>query len=150
VSAPKTVEAGRTSVNCRLDVCIAALFDTPMLRFAYTVNILILLPVCLAMATARDGGIAGVFQGRVAESEGLRLIVFGMWTAILLGSVAGLAWPERMLPLLGLQVIYKTIWLLLFALPLWRVGGWAALPQGVTASFLFIVLVWPFVLWRNW
>jgi hypothetical protein len=121
-----------------------------MLRIPFAINIIILLPVCLAMATARDGGIASVFQGRVAASEGLRLIVFGMWTAILIGSVAGLVWPERMLPLLGLQVIYKSLWLLLFALPLWRSGCWAALPGGITASFLFIVAVWPFFLWRYW
>lgn len=120
-----------------------------MLRIPFAINILILLPVCVAMATTRDGGIASVFEGRVAASEGLRGIVFGMWAAILLGSVLGLAWPERMLPLLGLQVIYKALWLGLFAWPLWRQGGWEMLPAGLTASFLFIVLVWPFFLWRG-
>lgn len=121
-----------------------------MLRFAYAVNILMLLPVCLAMATSRDGGIATVFEGKVVASDGLRTIVFGMWTAILLASAAGLVWPERFVPLLALQVIYKTIWLATFAWPLYRAGGWAAVPQGVTACFLFIVCVWPFILWRHW
>ena len=69
--------------------------------------------------------------------------------AILLGSFAGLAWPGRMLPLLGLQVIYKAVWLALFAWPLFRDGGWAALPQGVTASFIVIVAVWPFFIRRG-
>jgi hypothetical protein len=120
-----------------------------MLRTPFAINILILLPVCIAMATARDGGIATVFEGRVAASDGLRTIVFGMWTAILLASFAGLVWPERLLPLLGLQIVYKALWLGLFAWPLYRVGGWAALPGGITASFVFIVAVWPFFLWRG-
>ncbi len=119
-----------------------------MLRLPYVINLLILVPVCLAMLTSRDGGMATVFQNRVAPSDGLRLIVFGMWTAILIGSLAGLAAPERMLPLLGLQVIYKSLWLLLFVLPLWRTG--APIPWGLAGSFLFIVAVWPWFLWRYW
>lgn len=57
-----------------------------MLRIPFAINILILLPVCWTMATARDGGIAGG----------------GIWTAILAGSIAGLA---------------------LFAWPIYRTGG---------------------------
>ncbi len=119
-----------------------------MLRIPFIINLLILVPVCLAMATSRDGGVASVFEGKVAASEGFRIIVFAMWTAILIGSVAGLVWPERMLPLLMLQVVYKSVWLALFAWPLFRSGGWAAVPQGVTASFIFIVAVWPFFIVR--
>lgn len=120
-----------------------------MLRIPYAINLLILVPVCWTMLTARDGGMAGVFQGQVAASDGLRLIVLGMWSAILIGSALGLVWPQRMLPLLGLQVIYKAVWLAGFALPVWRAGGWAALPQGVTASFVLIVALWPFFIWRG-
>lgn len=121
-----------------------------MLRIPFVINLIILVPVCWAMARAPDGGVASVFGGRVAPSEGFRLIVWSMWMAILLGSVVGLVAPQRMLPMLGLQVIYKTLWLLVFALPLFRAEGWSAVPGGVTASFLFIVVVWPVFLWRYW
>ncbi len=120
-----------------------------MLRIPFVINILILVPVCWAMLRAPDGGVASVFGGRVDPSEGFRLIVWSMWVAILCGSVLGLVWPERMLPLLGVQVIYKSLWLALFVWPLWKAGGWAAVPQGVAASFLFIVVSWPFFLWRG-
>ncbi len=120
-----------------------------MLRIPFAINILILVPVCWAMATTRDGGLASVFEAKVAPSEGLRIIVWSMWVAILLGSFAGLVWPQRMLPMLAVQIVYKSLWLLLFAWPLYRAGGWAAVPGGITASFMFIVLVWPFFLWRG-
>jgi len=120
-----------------------------MLRLPYAINLLILIPVCWTMIRSADGGFASVFEGKIAASEGLRLIVWSMWVAILLSSLAGLAAPARMLPLLGVQVVYKALWLALFVVPLWRTGGWAAVPQGLTASFIFIVATWPFFIWRG-
>ncbi len=45
-----------------------------LLRIAYAANILILLPVCWGMFLG--SGVAGVFEGKVDESAGLRLLVF--------------------------------------------------------------------------
>jgi hypothetical protein len=45
-----------------------------------------------------------------------------------------------------LQVIYKALWLAVFAPPLWLSGGIPAL--GVSISFAAIVAVWPFFIWR--
>lgn len=114
-----------------------------MLKVPYALNILILVPVCWSLAS----GTAGVFQGKVTDSDGLRWLLFSLWSAILLGSVVGLFEPVRMAPLLGVQIVYKALWLALFVWPLWRAGGTAAIPLGITAVFIFIVVVWPWFLW---
>ncbi|OYU25453.1 MAG: hypothetical protein CFE41_21265 [Burkholderiales bacterium PBB2] len=63
--------------------------------------------------------------------------------------VLGLRYPLQMLPLLMFELIWKTLWILLIAVPLWRAG---ALTPGVESSFyacLMGVVLTPLVLpWR--
>ena len=119
-----------------------------LLWLPYAANIVILVPVVWSMLAS--GGTDGVFEGKVANSDGLRLLVGALWLAILVCSVAGLFAPLVMTPLLAVQVIYKATWLALFVLPVWRVGGWDAVPSGITTVFVGIVLVWPFLVWIAW
>lgn len=117
-------------------------------RWPYIVNLLMLVPVCAAMLLTADGGIRSVFEGKLTDSAGLRLMILGFWLAVLVGSLLGLAQPRTWAPLLVVQVIYKSVWLLAFALPAWRSGGAAAVPLGIAASFLFIVATYPFAILR--
>ena len=55
------------------------------LRIAYAANLLILFPVCWSMFFGR--GMTSVFEGKVAESDGLRLLVGSLWFTILTASV---------------------------------------------------------------
>ena len=121
-----------------------------MLRIPYAINIAILVPVCLSLARERGRPRLATFQGKVENSEGLRWLLFSLWTAILLGSIAGLFEPVRLAPLLAVQIIYKAIWLLAFVLPLARTRGLTAVPWGITSSFIFIVLVWPYFFLTAW
>lgn len=105
----------------------------------YVVNILILVPVCYRMMSG-DGTLT-VFAGLVPESTGLRLMVGSLWSAILLASIAGLAWPAFFAPVVLTQVVYKSLWLALFILPLLRVGQ--PVPSGIAVTFLLIVLSYP-------
>lgn len=115
------------------------------LRLAYVVNVLILLPIALPTLLrwyATD-------QERFVESAGWRVTVGAVWTAILLLSLLGLAQPVRYAPVLLLQWVYKSLWLLVYALPRWRRGQAHAVPWGIAASFGVIVLLWPWLLpWR--
>lgn len=115
-----------------------------LLRLAYAANILILVPVCWAMFAGR--GVQAVFQGAVAESAGLRLLVGSLWAAILLASLAGLVWPRFFAPVLLIQIVYKTLWLLLFVLPLLQAGS-ARLPSGIAICFAAIVVSYPWLFW---
>ncbi|MEM9733308.1 MAG: hypothetical protein AAF903_07460 [Pseudomonadota bacterium] len=85
-----------------------------------------------------------MFGPSVSEEPGLRLLVASLWSAILLSSVAGLVWPSFSAPLLIVQIIYKTIWLVMFVYPLWRAG--AAYPTGPAWVFIVIVLTYPALL----
>jgi hypothetical protein len=116
-----------------------------LLKIAYAANIIILVPVISAMFTAR--GVANVFDGRVDESLGLRLLVASLWTAILIGSIAGLWWPRFFAALLPIQIIYKSLWLGVFVVPLAQRSGWDAVPKGISITFLIIVVTYPFILW---
>jgi hypothetical protein len=46
-------------------------------------------------------------------------VAFSFWAALSLLSGLGLRYPLKMVPLLLLQLVYKMIWLLAVALPMW-------------------------------
>jgi hypothetical protein len=115
-----------------------------ILRLAYAANIIILIPVVWNMLVG--GGVTTVFEGRVDESAGLRIMVGSLWFAILLASFAGLYDPRTMAPIIVAQIIYKAMWLALFVWPLAQRGGWGAVPQGISIVFTGIVITYPLLL----
>lgn len=108
------------------------------LQAAYVANILILVPVCAAMWSGR--GAALVFSGGVSESPGLERLVASLWSAILVASLAGLAFPALFAPLIMIQVIYKALWLATYA---FGPRGGLPFPGGIAASFIAIVIGYP-------
>ena len=68
-------------------------------------------------------------------------------------SILGLFHPLRMLPIMLLVLLYKTLWLLEVAVPLWRAGTMAGNPAEEMAGVfmwipvLFLVIPWGYV-WR--
>ena len=116
------------------------------LLLPYIFNILVLIPVGLTTLLGGERGGRLVFQDKFPESAGIRTILGSLWTAILIGSVIGLFHPVSMSPLLLIQVIYKTLWLVVFVLPLLLRGQGNAVPWGVAGTFLFIVVTYPWVI----
>jgi hypothetical protein len=125
------------------------MLDT-LLRAAYGLNILILVPVVGSLLLSAGGPTVAVFEGKVPESAGLRLLVASLWAAILACSVFGLIAPRAFVGILLLQVIYKSLYLGIFVLPQIRSQGWDAVPWGVSLSFLFIIGLWPGLIWAAW
>jgi len=80
-------------------------------------NILVLVPIGLLTLFGGEKGGQMACQGKFPESEGFRTILGSLWTAILIGSILGLFFPATMSPLLLIQVLYKTLWLLVFVVP---------------------------------
>ncbi|MEM6957686.1 MAG: hypothetical protein AAF411_00800 [Myxococcota bacterium] len=105
----------------------------------FILNVLILVPVCAAMLFGN--GERTVFEGIAPPSEALRLMVGSLWTAILAASALGCIFPRFFAPVVLLQIVYKALWLLLFAWPQWRSG--ATVPTGITVCFFFIVATYP-------
>jgi hypothetical protein len=122
---------------------VARMAHTNWLTAPFLLNILILVPICYSMFLG--AGVANVFEGRVPESAGLRLMVGSLWLAILVASVAGLVWPAFFAPVILIQVFYKLTWLIVFILPLWRAG--LPYPMGISGVFAFIVVTYPVAFW---
>jgi hypothetical protein len=115
------------------------------LLIAFAFNVLVLVPVCYNMFVG--GGVERVFENKVPESAGLRILVGSLWLAILVASLAGLRWPAFFAPVLIIQIFYKSVWLLAFIVPLIRAGQ--PIPVGISTVFSLIVLVYPCLLWAS-
>ena len=87
-----------------------------------------------------------VFQGKLPEGAGIRTISSSFWTLIVIGSVIGLVHPISMSPLLLIQVIYNSLWLGVFVVPLLIRGRCGEVNWGIAGTFLFIVLSYPWVI----
>jgi hypothetical protein len=117
------------------------------LLYAYIANILILVPVAMGSLF----GWLPIDDGRFSKSSGWRTITGSLWTALLVCSIAGLFHPLTMAPILLLQVIYKSVWLLVYVAP--RLGSPVSrkeIPPGITLFFLLIALLYPFLIpWNS-
>lgn len=68
--------------------------------------------------------------------------------ALTLLSLLGLRYPLQMLPLLFWEMAWKTIWLLVVALPAWRGGRIDAETTGNAFACGLVVLVYAAIPWR--
>lgn len=121
-----------------------------LLLLPYLFNIVVLVPIgsLTLLGGERGGRIAS--QGKFPESEGFRTILGSLWTALLIGSVLGLFCPVPMSPLLLIQVIYKTLWLVVFVLPRLVGGRSGEVPWSISLTFLVIVVSYPWVIpWQD-
>ena len=115
------------------------------LLMPYIFNILVVIPVGLTTLLG-DEARRIVFQGKLPEDAELRTISGTAWTIILIGSVLGLFHPISMSPVLLIQVIYNSLWLVVFVLPLLVRGRVGEVPWGIAGTFFFIVLSYPWVI----
>ena len=115
-------------------------------QYLFWANIFILVPV--GFVTLLKPSVTD--QGAFVESAGWRALVGSLWLTILVCSVLGLVSPVSFLWLLVFQVIYKSVWLLVYAAPRVVAGRRQEIPAGIALSFVAIVLIWPwFIPWRQ-
>ena len=75
-------------------------------------------------------------------------VAFSFWAALSVLSGLGLRYPLKMLPLLLLQLLYKSIWVIAIALPLWSAFRSVELTRimAMGAVVDLIVIPWPYVI----
>jgi len=77
-----------------------------------------------------------------------RAMAWSVWAAFSTLAILGVFHPVKMIPILLLEIFYKSMWLLLVAYPLWRVGKLAGSPaEGETYVFLPVVVVILIIPW---
>ncbi len=117
-----------------------------LLHLPYIFNIIVLIPIGLLTLLGGEKGGQLACQSKFPESEGFRTILGSLWTAILIGSVLGLFFPITMSALLLIQVIYKSLWLLVYAMPRMLKQGNNEVPWGIASTFLVIIMSYPWVI----
>jgi len=81
-------------------------------------------------------------------------VVASLLAAVSVLAVLGIRYPLQMLPLLLFELVWKSIWLIAVALPLWSADQLDAATWKTTKECLFglilmpIVIPWPYVLSR--
>jgi hypothetical protein len=75
-------------------------------------------------------------------------VAFSFWAALSALSALGLRYPLKMLPLLLLQLLYKSIWLIAVALPMWSAVHSTELAKAMVMGIPvdLIAIPWPYVL----
>ena len=79
----------------------------------------------------------------------MRGIVWSVLAAVSLLALLGIRYPLKMLPLLFFELTWKSLWLLLVALPLWRSGqldpSTAESVRDCLLGVIFLVVIpWPY------
>lgn len=91
-----------------------------------------------------------------AAIEPWRGVALSFWLALALLAGVGVRYPLQMIPVLLIQMLYKTIWLLAVAYPIWSAGGeFDATMAGFTRAMIIgivgdlIAIPWGYV-WANY
>lgn len=86
------------------------------------------------------------------DLEHMRSVVRALLGAVGLLALLGLRYPLQMLPLLLFELVWKSIWVLAFGLPLWLSAGFDAGTRQswndclVSIAIFLVVIPWPYVL----
>lgn len=79
-----------------------------LLRVLYLVNLLLLGPTTWPVLIKHEG-----------LTDSLQAVAYSFWGVLAALSVLGIRYPTKMLPLVFVQFLYKSTWMLAVALPLW-------------------------------
>jgi hypothetical protein len=90
-----------------------------------------------------------IWPGILDPPEDLALsssVVRSLLGAVCLLAALGIRYPLRMLPLMFFELVWKTIWILAFGLPLWSAGRLDAAAQETMKACLMGVVLFPLVI----
>lgn len=118
-----------------------------MIKLMYFANILVAGWVSISSLFFPKIAQQTVFENTIQYSEAIRL-VGALWLAIFVLSIVGIFLPKQMSLVLVFQLIYKSSWLIVVALP--AMISNKPFPKSMALFFLIWVLVLPFVIpWKD-
>lgn len=84
-------------------------------------------------------------KGFWQNQEGM---AWSVWAAFSTLAILGVFHPLKMLPILLLEIFYKSMWLILVAYPLWRTGALVGSPaEGMSYVFIPVIVVILIIPW---
>lgn len=117
------------------------------LRLIYIANILVAGWISITALFYPKLAVNSVFTNAYPNSEYIRL-VGALWLSIAALSVLGLWKPLTFSPVLIMQLIYKSMWLLVVALP--AISKGQSYPRAMAVFFLVWVIILPFAIpWKT-
>ena len=79
----------------------------------------------------------------------VRAAALCMWASYSLLSIIGVFYPLKMIPFVMFEILYKIVWLIIVAYPLWAAHRLAGSPaEEMTYAFLWVVLPIVAMPWR--
>lgn len=83
--------------------------------------------------------------------ETMESVVACMLAAFSLLSILGLRYPLQMLPLLLWELVWKTLWLIIIAAPLWSAGTMDEPTRAVAFAVSMVIIIpfiipWPYII----
>lgn len=117
-----------------------------LLQVAYVFDILVSLPIVLIPLIGSEAAVQWLFGGQASESRSTRMLIGCLWLAILSCLVVGVAFPIAMSPVLILQLIYKSLWIVFFAVPRWLGGKREEVSGKLACVFLVYIAVYPWLI----
>ncbi|MEL6557159.1 MAG: hypothetical protein AAFQ94_03180 [Bacteroidota bacterium] len=116
------------------------------IKVVYVANIIVAGWISISSLFFPKTAHISVFSGAFEYSEAFRL-VGALWGSIFILSLLGMIYPKTMSPVLLLQLIYTSSWLLFVALP--ALSNQSSIPKGMAVFFLIWVLILPFAIpWK--
>ena len=117
------------------------------LRLIYIANILVAGWISITALFYPKLAVNSVFTNAYPNSEYIRL-VGALWLSIAAHSVLDLWKPLTFSPVLIMQLIYKSMWLLVVALP--AISKGQSYPRAMAVFFLVWVIILPFAIpWKT-
>lgn len=72
-------------------------------------------------------------------------VAWCVWASFSVLALLGIFRPLKMLPLVMLEIVYKVLWLIVVAYPLWSTNQLADSPRAEHLTYVFLLVVLPIV-----
>ena len=136
---------------------IKSIFERDHVRYdgVRRINVYLMRVLYFLMAVFLAMDVWTYILGHKGPWEPQDAMAWSVWAGFSTLAILGVFHPVKMIPILLLEIFYKSLWLILVAYPLWRAGTLAGSPaEQETYVFLPVVIViliipWGYVL-RNY
>ena len=126
---------------------IKRLFQRDHVRYegVRPINIWLMRVLYLLMATFLAMDVWSYVLGHQGTWTNQEAVAWSVWGAFSTLAILGVLHPLKMIPILLLEIFYKTMWLILVAYPLWRAGTLAG-SKAEETTYVFLLVIIPYLI----